>query len=453
MQGTIVLLSIIMQVSGPMTLETQNSSPYELIGRMDEIVVSEPQYENEDDAWSGMMPEVVVAAPRYTEEEIAAMEMMDEVVVVEQRYASADRPVLTTRYDQYHNVRGHALDINILQGLVQAQPAYDARILTPTAMTFSGDYHLAEGDTIDEDVTVSGGNAKIDGVIDGDLAVMGGMVDVNGMIDGDIAVFGGNLDIQGTVKGDAAVFGGNTTNKGTIAGDLLVIGGTVLLDSGSVVEGNINMVGGTVDRDENAVVLGDIESVEIEALQKVLPRISRAFRFPRMLPGARFFPRLIFIGLLVVLYVFNLLILLMFPQGIDRVAAKIQHSVWASVGLGLAMEILFTPLIVLFAVSIIGIPLIILLPLAVFLGTLFGFSALSFVLGERVAQGMNWKISSRVGIFSLGWIAIMIIPIVTGLIGPPVLIIGFVIVYVALTIGLGSVIYAIIKRRDKSSKK
>ncbi len=451
MQGLIAFLVVFSQISGPSAMETYDSSLNGYIGRMPEVVVSATRYEHEDEAWAGLMPEVVTVAQRYEDEDDAWTGMMPETIVCAPRYD--DYSQKTDRLVRLFNMlltHGESNEAG-------AQLAYDIEFTPdyyPAGMTVSGDYRVALGDTVDEDVTVSGGNAEIDGVIDGDLAVLGGMVDVNGTIDGDVAVFGGNLEIIGTITGDAAVFGGNTKNKGIIENDLMVVGGTVVLDSGSTVQGNINMVGGTVDRDEHAEVFGEIESVQIEALEKILPRISKVFRFPRMIPGGpRVFPRVIFIGMLVVVYVFNLLILLIFPRAIDRVADKIEKNVWASVGLGLAMEILFIPLIVLFAVSIIGIPLMLLLPFAVLLALHFGFSSLAFVIGDRVSRGFNWKVENRVGQFSLGWLAVMIIPIISILIGPPIVVIGVVIMYVAFTIGLGAVIYALIKRKEKTGKK
>ena len=282
---------------------------------------------------------------------------------------------------------------------------------------------------------------------------MGGAVDVNGTVTGDVAVFGGNLELNGYIDGDAAVLGGNIRNKGTIDGDLHVIGGTVYLDSASAVNGDVSMVGGTVERHENAVVLGKIESVEIKVLEKVLPRISKAFRLPRMVPGAEAFPRIIFIGMLVVMFVLNIFVILLFPRATSNIAEKIQQSVWACVGIGIAFEILFVPIIVLLAVSIVGIPLIILLPLAVLLGTLFGMTALSLIVGDRVVSGFKWKVESDIGKFCLGWLAIMLIPIVVTLIGPPVFVIGAVIFYIAITISLGSVIYTLMRRKKVTEAK
>lgn len=427
MQGLIPIIFIIAQLSGPIAMKAHNST-YEYIGQMPEIVVTAPRYEQEDDAWSGMMPETIVTAPRYNSE----------------NYASFDE-----------------IFANVLPNFAYAQDTkkVDVKIKIKSSTKMDGDYYVAEGDTVDEDITVTGGNAKIDGVIDGDLAVMGGMVDVNGMIDGDVAVFGGNLDILGTVDGDAAVFGGNIKNKGTITGDLFVVGGTVLLDSGSVVEGDISMVGGTVDRDENAEVLGEIETVEIEVLEKLLPRISRVFRLPKIMPAPLVFGTIFVVSAFIVIYILTLLVLLIFPKVIDKIVNRLQLNVWASVGLGFAMEILFIPLIALFAVSIVGIPLIFLLPLAAALAILFGYSALSLIIGERVAHGLNWNIKSRIGFFTIGWLSIMIIPILgiilqsLGLVGSLVFVFGIVILYVTATISLGGVIYTLIKKEKKESKK
>jgi cytoskeletal protein CcmA (bactofilin family) len=247
---------------------------------MPAIEVTAARYENEDIAWAGMLSPVQVIANKITGHDAPRSASPDPKAV---------QAILTSEIKE----PDYELDMQVA----------DFKIFgaIPGAVTFSGDYSLPSSDTIDEDVTVTGGNAQIDGVIIGDLAVMGGRVEVNGMVDGDVAVLGGNLDIAGLIEGDAAVFGGNIKNRGTIEGELHVIGGTVYLDSASVVAGDISMVGGTVERHENAEVLGKVESVEIKALEKILPRISRAFRLPTMLPGAQAFPRVVFLGMLIVL--------------------------------------------------------------------------------------------------------------------------------------------------------
>jgi hypothetical protein len=425
------------------------------IGQLPPVEVTATRYAREDVAWSGMMPAVEVTAARYDREDIAWAGMLPGIEVTAERYCCDQAYEASVVADEPFYVPATLVEEIDIPDFDLNMQISDLKIFgaIPAAVTFSGDYHLLEDETIDEDVTVTGGNARIDGIINGDLAVMGGAIEVNGTVDGEVAVLGGNLEIRGVIDGDAAVFGGNIKNLGVIDGDLHVIGGTVKLDSGSVVTGDISMVGGTVERDEHAVVEGKIESVEIKALEKVLPRISQAFRLPRMLPGVAVFPSVIFLGMLVVLYLLNILVALIFPVAVDKVRMKIEQSIWASVGLGLAMQLLFVPLIVLLAISIIGIPLIILLPLAVIMATLFGISALALTVGERVCKGFNWKVESKLGQLSLGWLAIMLIPIIAFVIGEPVFVIGLVLVYIALTVGLGGVIYTLITRTPKETKK
>lgn len=429
MQGLTIIL-MFLQVSNP------GSSEY--VGQMDEVIIEAQRYDNEDIAWSGLLPETVVTAPRYGYEDVAWSGLLPETIVTAPREENTILAQFTTLLEP-HFAYGQTIseiDIDLIK----------------KGDVIGDNYHVPEGDTIDDDITVQGGNAEIEGVIDGDLAVMGGIVKVSGLIDGDVAVFGGNLDITGTIDGDAAVMGGNINNRGTITGDLFVVGGTVRLDSGSVVRGDISMVGGTVDRDENAEVLGEITSIELDVLQKIMPRIGKAFRLPKFLPGAHVFPRIFFIATMIVMYIINLLIFLIFPGTIEKIAEKLQLNVWASVGLGVGLELLYVPLIVLFAVSVIGIPLIPVFVLAVFLSALFGFSALSLIIGNKVAKGLKWNVTSKPGLFSIGWLSIMIIPIIVHLIGPPIFILGWIITYVSLTIGIGAVIYALIKKNGKTKK-
>lgn len=421
------IVFVVMVVAGPFA-----GADNEYVGSMPEMNVTALRCSDEDIAWSGLMEAVEVTAPRPEKMDIAGQRVFRAMPAVLEKITAA-KPI-TYRDD--------------VQTAARAIVA-----VTYTGMTYSGDYHLPATDTVADDITITSGNARIEGVIKGDLAVLGGTVNITGMATGDVAVMGGNLDLTGTINGDAAVFGGNIRNRGTIKGDLHVVGGTVHLDSASVVGGDISMVGGTVERDDNAVVEGKIESVEIKALEKILPRISQTFRLPSIVPGFKFFRRIMGLGMLAVLFVLNLLIILIFPAATGRITEKIKQSVWASLGLGIALQILFVPLIVLFAVSIIGIPLIIFLPLAVFAATLFGVTALALAVGERVVLGLGWKVTAPVGRFSLGWLALMLIPIIVTLIGPPLTVLGTVIGYVVITIGVGGVIYTLIRSRKTAATK
>lgn len=449
-------------------------------GMMPEVVVTAPRYEYEDIAWSGMIQETIVTAPRYTDQEIAWMETMPEIVVTAapdgHGMIPEDHPAhalvinqtqpLYTLYDVYREFSLipriaqaqtiPVIDLDSMDVDVTIKPLHgniDVDIKPMQGISVSGDYRLPAGDTVYDDVTITGGSALIEGVVDGDVAVMGGEVTINGMIDGDVAVMGGNCDISGTVDGDAAIFGGNLRHKGSLAGDVFVVGGTVALDSGSIVHGDISMIGGAIDRHEYAVVNGDVTSIEAEAIHKLLPRISRVFRFPGHIPGAKTFPRLVFVSLLIVVFIVTLLVMIIFPQTVEKITAALQQNIWASIGLGLGLQVLYVPLIILFAISVIGIPLIPVFALAVFLAIIFGTAALSFLIGERVINSFKWNVESRIGVFCIGWVAAMILPILVFLIGAPVFVFGFFILYVIITIGTGGVIWALVRRKSPAPKK
>jgi hypothetical protein len=447
MYRLIITSLIVVLIVGAIVIAANSKPVEDYAGLMPEVVVTAPTPIVEDKADTAMMPEIVVTAPKAKPKDNSKSEVVEKAKKPKEtkkpiskikkgkpliEYAALDFP--TKLYDKYNPDKIDQLaDLKI-----------------------TGDYEVSKNDTIKDDVVVTGGNATIDGVIKGDLAVMGGEVDVNGFINGDVAIFGGNLDIMGKICCDVAVFGGNVNNRGTIGEGLFVVGGNVSLDSGSSVNGEISMIGGSLQRDTNAIVKGEIKSIDIGQLNRIIPRIINITRFPGKFPGIR--PRIgIYRGLfslaaLIVIFVLNLLVLVIFPNPIERIVNRIQKNVWLPVALGIGLEILYIPLIVLLAVSIIGIPIIPLFVLAVFVAVLFGFTALSLILGDRIKKGFNWQINSKIGTFSLGWLAIMIIPILgiifqkIQFVGTPIFILGLIIYYVSMTIGLGGVLTALIKK-------
>jgi hypothetical protein len=284
----------------------------------------------------------------------------------------------------------------------------------------------------------------------GDLTVMGGEAYATGRIEGDAAIFGGNLLITGTITGDAAVMGGNIKNKGVIEGEIFVMGGQITLDSGSVVKGDIVTIGGNIERDSSAQVLGEVKTMPFEHLQRYLPRFSKIWRLQPHLGALRMMPGVVYLTAQIVFFLLNLLILVIFAGGVEKINHKITNSIWLAVAIGIAFEILFVPVIILFAISIIGIPLIPALVLALLVAIIFGVTSLSSVVGEKIVQGFKWNVKNKVGIFSLGWIALQIVPILGALLAaagfPLVMLLGLTITFVITTIALGATTLALFKK-------
>lgn len=98
---------------------------------------------------------------------------------------------------------------------------------TALAAEFSGGdvYRLPAGETVNDDLYVSGGEIYIDGTVEGDLYASGGYIEINGLVTGDVVAAGAGINIAGTVGDDVRVAGAGIDISGQIGDDLLVAGG------------------------------------------------------------------------------------------------------------------------------------------------------------------------------------------------------------------------------------
>ncbi len=76
MGNFIAFVIFVAGLSGPAMLGSEEVRMFDSIGLMPEIVVTAPQYEYQDDAWSGLMPEVIVVAPRIDRENMNSQVML-----------------------------------------------------------------------------------------------------------------------------------------------------------------------------------------------------------------------------------------------------------------------------------------------------------------------------------------------------------------------------------------
>jgi hypothetical protein len=63
---------------------------------------------------------------------------------------------------------------------------------------------------------------------------------------GDALVMGGNLNVRGRVQGSAQAIGGNVTISGEVDGDVTAVGGNITVESGAVTRGKLDAIGGHV---------------------------------------------------------------------------------------------------------------------------------------------------------------------------------------------------------------
>jgi len=260
------------------------------------------------------------------------------------------------------------------------------------------------------------------------------------------------VDRDERLDGDVVAIGGSVIVNGEVTGDATSIGGTLTLGPDAIVRGDAVSVGGVLNRAPGARVEGEITEVGPGG-----GRFGREHWFPGMF--GTFWSRLgsfasttIRVTLLVLI---GLIVVAFGRNPVERIAARIAATPLRSGLIGLLAEILFLPVLILtivvLAVSIVGIPLLILVPFAVLLLMLvglIGFVALAYQIGRQLTDRFGWTQRGAYAAVAIGVVAIAAVTLVARLaalaggfiVGAPLAGLGYFLEYVAWTVGFGAAI-------------
>ena len=278
----------------------------------------------------------------------------------------------------------------------------------------------------------------------------------------DIVAVGGreHVTVDERVRGDVVVIGGRLMVDGEVMGSITVIGGSAEFGPEAIARRDVTIVGGRLRRDPGARFLRGVTEVSFDMIDldfadfDWLPRI----RLPR--PSMQFFRSLDLVGTLIRFAFFGLLgsvVLLVAARSSERVARRVTLEPFKAGVVGFLAQLLFAPLlvtgIILLVVTIIGIPLLVLVPV-VLVGALvvmvLGFTGVAQGVGQLLGGGVGQGQRSAFVLFWLGLAMVMtptlfgealgLLPGPFGFFAVMLGIIGFVVEYVAWTTGVGAVI-------------
>ena len=258
----------------------------------------------------------------------------------------------------------------------------------PGGETYSGD-HLVLGDNY----TLSSGQ-----VLNGSLVIIGGnaTIETDAKVNGDIALLGGNLNFAGEVSGTISSLGGN-----------------VNLLSGAIVRGDIDSMGGNVSGTDQARIFGQVSTMSPRALM---------FNFDRFRIGTdnlptpnpvRTFGRVVGDVLsnilqILAVAVLALVVALLLPKPLPRVAQPVSDHTLLSGGVGLLTMQVFPLALLIMMITIILIPVALIAILVAGIAFLFGWIAVGYVIGNRMAVLLKteWAdaVSAGLGTLVLGTI-------------------------------------------------
>lgn len=264
----------------------------------------------------------------------------------------------------------------------------------------------------------------------------------------------GSIRVEGEVSRDVTAVGGSVTVNGRVGGDVTAVGGDVRLGPEAVVDGDVSSAGGTIVRAEGSQIHG--QTTEAGAPDRDWGDVTFHPWSPFFSDTMDLFWQLAGVGILALLVCLCLLV----ARGpLERVERQVENEPWVAGLVGLTAQLVFVPLLVtvtiLLVITIVGCALIALYPflfIALGLAALLGYAAVAHRLGRFLEHRFGRRFGSPYAVALVGLMAIeswSVVGRVMSLGGGildflafTVLAFGFVVQYVAWTVGLGAVLLA-----------
>jgi hypothetical protein len=225
------------------------------------------------------------------------------------------------------------------------------------------------------------------------------------------------------VTGQAVAVFGSVHVDGEVRDQVVAVLGSVDLGDKAVVRGDVVSVGGRVHQAPGARVGGGITEVSLADAQmraRMAPFVGGLGALS-LFEGFSAFPRLIGTTFrLLLLLLFGSLALVVARASVEGSAQRVSDNPVKATLVGLAAEILFIPMFVLtcivLAITIVGIPLLILMPfvvLFVILLALVGFTGASMAIGQWARRRFGIAPTSEFADLWLG-VLIVLLPVLLG---------------------------------------
>jgi cytoskeletal protein CcmA (bactofilin family) len=278
---------------------------------------------------------------------------------------------------------------------------------------------------VEHDVSTGAGDLEVHGLVEDDVHSGFGDVLVIGMVKGDIEAGFGDVRIEGPVEGDVRAEFGDVYVNSLVKGDVNVGWGEVDVGPDAVISGNLEC--------EGCEITGNRDAVKGHIMARGMALDFDESHGPGIIG---------FVGWLFAALAFAacaVLAAVVAPRPLASAASRAEESPGRSFVYGLVSLPVFFVLCVVLAVTIIGIPLLLLLVPAYLALLFFGALVASFFIGTRILMFTG---RYRVGNALAAVVGAMILAATTLI---PVL--GNLLLYALTLLGTGAIILALFSRR------
>jgi hypothetical protein len=241
----------------------------------------------------------------------------------------------------------------------------------------------------------------------------------------DIVRFGEDIRIRRDkrVRGSVVAIGGSVVIEGDVIGDVVAVGGNVSLESGASVAGDAVSVGGSVDLQTDSSVRGDAVSVGGKIIEREGSSVAGGTVSIGFIPTF-FFKSLhspfAFMAMDVTSFAVKLLLILLLawaaaaiiPRRVQSMIDYAGSSIWISALVGFAAVIALPLVVILLFVTLIGIPLALILPLAFAVASIVAYAAGAGLLGYRFGGRLVSKAPGELSLAQAVLLGVLIVGIV-----------------------------------------
>jgi hypothetical protein len=297
----------------------------------------------------------------------------------------------------------------------------------------------------DDDVFVSAGSVNIDASVNS-ATVFANVVNVNAPIKGDLFIAGGQISINSNVSGKIVAAGDKIEIKGK-ANNIVLAGNTIKIHSTSIINKDAYVAAGNVINEgkisgqlvaltnniQNTGNVGKLDIKSQETIQKTIPDIQGWLNILHIVTVIGF-------GIL------GVILVRLMPIQFDMVRLAMSRSIIKNTLVGFLLIIVFVLIIILSAITIVGLPISAFGLLIFFIGLMLSTLFLSFAIGKKIIQlfkhSPNTTNLNNIVFFITGFIILNILFIV------PIPFFGQIAQIIAVSLGFGSIYYAIRKRES-----
>jgi hypothetical protein len=234
---------------------------------------------------------------------------------------------------------------------------------------------------------------------------------------------GQNLSLK-----DLVAINGNINVKGDIGGDVVAVLGSVHLFPTARVAGDVTAVGGSVVKDEGAKINGRITEIAIGKEGEKMAGAYAPLIATAGIGGFLVLKTLMFLGFIGL----SMIIVSFMTKQIGVISSKIEKQ-WLKTFLwGLLGYILICPLAILLAITIVGIPLIVVELVLISIAVSMGYIAASQLIGKKFTKTIRKPNQPMIVEVIWGLLILFLVDLIP--------VVGPLIKWLALTFGFGGAI-------------